>query len=618
MLRSMMRRLPAIARTTGVVLVTLLIVFAAFRVTAPFLISSALVRSGIEDALSKWTGYRAEIEGRPTLDFWPVPRITLNQVTIRQPNAAGKVLGHVDSLSADFSLFAALRGKADFHEFHFLRPVLYLRRDEEGLIDWTNEGLLAKAIETAQDSTGGADAVRADQDAAIGGVTVEDGTLIVTDDRSGSLYRFEGISADVSWPRISAAMSAVLLGRINGQDIKLDFASAKPLLFFAGKTVDATTSLTSALVNASFRGTTNISDFSALSGNLKLAIPDMPTFLVWSGQHAPGAAALQSLSLDANVATADGDLRFNDLSFKVNDATGSGVMDLSYPASGKQKISGTLAFDEMTLTPFLAAFSMRLAADTAINALLYGNPLQRLDVDLRLSAKKASLGAFQFSDIGASLLVSGGKAKFDIGDSGFEGGNLDAHLEVTERDFDAGGKLQISIRGADFGALIQRLQLQGPMPLAVGSLDMSLSTSKPIWAASLADLSGSLHFTTGPGTFRQLNISTLRALAGAEGFFRMSDVGDTSFDFETLDLDTTFAKGSAAVRSATIAGRTETLKLTGVVPFRVNGVALSGTLSATDPANAGDLPQLPFFVGGSWPNPVISPVAAAVQKPAGQ
>jgi AsmA protein len=95
MLRSMARRLPAIARTTGAVLLTLLIVFAAFRVTAPFLISSALVRSGIEDALSKWTGYRAEIEGTPTLDFWPTPRITLNQVTIRQPNAAGKVLGHV-------------------------------------------------------------------------------------------------------------------------------------------------------------------------------------------------------------------------------------------------------------------------------------------------------------------------------------------------------------------------------------------------------------------------------------------------------------------------------------------------------------------------------------------
>src|SRR5262245_13693996 len=84
-----------------------------------------------------------------------------------RPSATGKVLGHVDSLSADFSLLAALRGKADFHEFHFLRPVLYLRRDEGGLIDWTNEGLLANAIEGAQDSAGTA-AMRPDQDATIG------------------------------------------------------------------------------------------------------------------------------------------------------------------------------------------------------------------------------------------------------------------------------------------------------------------------------------------------------------------------------------------------------------------------------------------------------------------
>src|SRR5262249_28751050 len=115
-MRTASRWLPAVARTSGIVLLTIVIVFAVFRATAPFLISSGLVRSGIEKALSDWTGYRAQIEGDPTLEFWPTPRVTLNQVSIREPTAHGKVLGHVDSLSADFSLFAALRGRAHFHE----------------------------------------------------------------------------------------------------------------------------------------------------------------------------------------------------------------------------------------------------------------------------------------------------------------------------------------------------------------------------------------------------------------------------------------------------------------------------------------------------------------------
>ncbi|MDL2407510.1 AsmA-like C-terminal region-containing protein [Rhizobium calliandrae] len=613
-MRSASRWLPTVARTTGIALFTIIVIFAVFRATAPFLISSGLVRSGIEKALSDWTGYRAQIEGAPTLEFWPTPRVTLNQVTIREPTKNGKVLGHVDSLSADFSLFAALRGRAHFHEFHFLRPVIYIRRDETGLIDWTNEGLLSKAIERVEQSSNQNTTMSKEEDAAIGTLTIEDGSVEMTDDRSGNLYKLGGVNADISWPRLSRPMTAVILARLNGQDVKIDFNSAQPLLLFAGKRVDAKTSFSSPLISWTYTGATSISNIAALTGNLDLSVPNMPAFLAWSGQHLPAASTLRNVSLNADVATIPNGLRFNNLSFKVNDAAASGVMDLSYSKAGKPKISGTLAFDQMNLNPFLAAFSMRLAADTAIDALLNGNPLQRLDVDMRLSSNKAVLGPFQFDDIGASLLVAGGSAKFDIGDSGFEGGELTSHLEVTQGDFDAGGKLQISIRNADFGGLFTRLNLMGPLPLTRGSLDLSLSTSKPIWAASLSDVAGKMHFTSATGSFRQFNISTFRALASSKAFFRMSDIADTAFDFDSLDVEASVAKGSVEVHDAKIEGRNETVVLNGVVPFRSNGLALSGTMQASDPANAAELPTLPFYIGGTWPDPVISPVKTLLQK----
>jgi len=62
------------------------------------------------------------------------------------------------------------------------------------------------------------------------------------------------------------------------------------------------------------------------------------------------------------------------------------------------------------------------------------------------------------------------------------------------------------------------------------------------------------------------------------------------------------------MHDARIAGATQTLTLSGVITYQSNGLALSGSLEATDPAKAAELPLLPFFVGGSWPNPVISPV----------
>ncbi|WP_434712095.1 AsmA family protein [Rhizobium sp. YTUHZ045] len=603
------RWLPAFARMSTLLLLVALALFVALRVAAPYLITTGFVRSGIEDALSKWTGYHAEIKGNPVLEFWPTPRITLNQVTIRQPRESGdRLLGSIESLSADFSLIDALRGRTSFHEFHLLRPNLALTRDENGLIDWSYAGLLARAISGVRYENG-AEVLDPALDAEIGAVTVEDGTLAVTDLKSAKTYNFDSVTADIGWPRLSGAISAVVIARINGVDLKVDFASRQPLLAFAGKSAETRTSLTSNLLTAHFQGIASIASLSALSGNIAVSIPDVPAFLTWSGRSLPGVGTLKSASLESDIMSSGSGLRFNNLSLSLNEASATGVMDLSTTAGRRPKIGGTLAFDQMNLKPFLDAFALRLAAGEAedISAGI-SEPLQLLDVDVRLSARRAEMGRFELSDVGASMIVTGGEAKFDIGDSGFEGGEMTAHLEATRRDFDGGGKLQLSIRDADFAGLAERLQLKGPLPLATGSLDLDLQSSKAIWTAGLADVTGRLHFWTREGTIPGIDVGALRTQAAQKPFFPLSAAAGGAFAFNQLDLQADFANGSAEIHDAHIVGPTQTLALSGVVTYQSNGLALSGSLETTDPAKAAELPLLPFFVGGSWPNPVISPV----------
>ncbi|MGR9210008.1 AsmA family protein [Rhizobium leguminosarum] len=603
------RWLPAFARLSTVFLLIALALFVALRVAAPYLISTGFVRSGIEDALSKWTGYHAEIKGSPVLEFWPTPRITLNQITIQQPRESGdKLLGSIESLSADFSLIDALRGRTSFHEFHLVRPNLALTRDEKGLIDWSYAGLLARAINGVR-SENGAEVLARDLDAEIGAVTVEDGTLVVTDIKSAKTYHFDSVTADIAWPRLSGAISAVVIARINGEDLKVDFASRQPLLAFAGRNAETRTSLTSNLLTAHFQGIASIASLSALSGNITASIPDVPALLTWSGKSIPGIATLKSASLESDIMSSGNGLRFNNLSLSLNEASATGVMDLFTQPGKRPKIGGTLAFDQMNLKPFLDAFALRLAAGEAeeISAGITG-PLRLLDVDVRLSARRAQMGLFELSDVGASVIVAGGEAKFDIGDSQFEGGEMTAHLEATQRDFDGGGRLQLSIRNADFAALAERLQLKGPLPLATGSLDLDLQSPKAIWTTGLADVTGKLHFWTREGTIPGIDAAALRTQAAEKPFFPLSAAAGGAFAFNQLNLQADFANGTAEMRDARIAGATQTLTLSGVITYQSNGLALSGSLEATDPAKAAELPLLPFFVGGSWPNPVISPV----------
>ncbi|TVZ65131.1 AsmA family protein [Rhizobium mongolense] len=610
------RWLPGFARIATSLILFAAIIFVALRVAAPYLVSSGLVRSGIEDVLSKWTGYQAEIKGTPVLEFWPTPRITLNQITIRQPESSGnKLLGTIESLSADFSLIDAIRGSARFHEFHLLRPNLSLTRDQQGLIDWTYAGQLAKAITSARQE-GGAEVLDQRLDATIGAITVEDGTLNVADLASGKTYHFEGVTADITWPRLSSPMTAVLIARTSGEDLKLDFSSNSPLLIFGGKVAQIKTALTSKLMTAEFTGIGGISGLAGLSGNMSVNIPDLPALLAWSGKSIPDVETLRSFSIESDIFSAANGLRFNEVVLGLNDANATGVMDISIGTNARARLGGTLAFDRMNLKPFFDAFTLRLAAGEA-GAPEDGGPLQKLDVDLRLSAKEMQLPPFQLSDVGASIIVSSNEAKFDIGDSQFEGGEMTAHLEATRGNFDGGGKLQVSIRGADFAGLIERLQLKGPLPLANGSLDISLKTNKPIWTAGAADVSGQLAFRGNAGSIAGLDVEAIRSQAAQQKFFPLSAVSGRAFEFNRIDVAATLADGSAELRGVGVQGTDETLTLSGIIPYESNGLALSGSLQATDDAKKAVLPLLPFFVGGSWPNPVISPVPLINQQPPG-
>lgn len=603
-IRPVSRWLPGVAKIATISLLIALAVFVSLRVAGPYVISTGLVRSGIEDSLSRWTGYNAEISGRPVIEFWPTPRITINKIAVRQKDENNKLLGTIESISAEFSLSDAFRGKASFHEFHILRPNLLLTRERDGTIDWTNDGQLAQAIGSAQEQNG-EEMLEPALDADIGTITVEDGTLNVSDVASGKTYRFDGVTADIGWPKLSSPIGAVLIARTNGLDLKLDFFSRSPLLTFGGKTAPFRAALTSKLVTAKFDGVASIAHLFSLRGSMSVGIPDLPALLSWAGRSLPDIATLHAFQIDGDVISAANGFRFDNVNLGMNGSSASGAMDVTLVQGKRPKLGGTLAFDQINFKSLFDAFVVRLVAGED-NGPPEGGPLQALDLDLRLSAKEAELAPFKLSNVGASIIVSSNEARFDIGDSQFEGGALTAHIETTRGDFDGGGRLQMSIRGADFAGLIERLDLKGPLPLATGSLDVSVRTALPIWKAGPADVTGSIRLRAQSGSLPGFDSEAVRTEAAKTDFFALNAVSHRAFAFDRFDISADLDNGAAQIRGGRIEGPAETITLSGVIPYKSSGLALSGTIGATNPANDALYPALPFFVGGSWPDPVLS------------
>ena len=598
---------PRLARRAAFVAIAILAVFLAFRAAAPLLISTHLVRSNLEEAVTQWTGHRTIIKGAPSLEFWPVPRITLNDVVIEQSAPSGaEVVGRVESLSASFSVIAAWQGVPEFYDFHFVRPEFTVMRDASGNLHWSDEGLLANAIRETTPDASGRQSLASDLDARIGSVTIDAGTLIIKDAGRREPYRLEGISADIEWPRLGAGLRAHLIARIHGRDVRLDLATSQPLLLYSGKNADTKGSFTSGPLNVNFEGVANLASPALLAGTIDINAPDIPALVEWTGLKLPALSALHSATMNAEVATIDDNLRLNNLRFTIDDAQGTGVLALAMSPAGTPKATGTLAFDHLDIGAFLAAFSIHAPTGTLPENTIDTSFLRQVQLDLRLSAASADLGPFRAADIGASVLINEKQARFDIADSAFEGGRLSGHLVVAEQTFDGRGDLQISVRDANLGDIFQRLNLVGPLPHGAGSLNLALHTDKPVWATGTHDISGTFRLSAEGGTLQNFDVTAFRSLSTDVPFFYLSAAGNGSFAYTSADIAATFANGAAELTQTRFVGAEQTISLTGVIPYETSSLALAGALQATDPTQIERFPPINFFVGGSWPDPVIT------------
>lgn len=608
------RRRPAARRLLRLALIGLAALAALFllsRTAAPYLVSSNIVRSAMEQAVAEWTGHDVTMSGAPEIAFWPKPRVTLTGVTITKPAPGGaKVLGRIERLSATFGLYSAMRGRPHFDTFHLERPRFHVDRDAEGRLDWASEGLLSAAVRQVVADGAGAQTLDPALDETVGAITIEDGSLELADAASGRVWTADGIAAEIAWPRLSEALKATALFDVAGLGLKLDLSAPQPLLLFGGREAAVNMMIDAAAFSARFDGTANLADGLIRAGAVSLSVKDVAALRAWSGLRLAGIDALRQAQLSADIERAGDELRLDNLEFDFNDTHGTGILSLSHAQQSKPRVSGTLAFDRLNITRLLSAFSLDLPSAEEEETAAERPPrlLQWLDFDLTLSAVRADLPPFELSDVAASIMATGKAAQFDVADAVFEGGDLTASFVGAGSGFARGGDLTLSIRDADFAAIADHLEVKGPVARGRASVDLTLSTRQPAWETGLSDIAGAIRFTAENGVLTGINTPELRRLSQTSAYFQLSAGGEGALPYDSLEYSARFSNGKAEVLDARLKGPEETLTVSGVVPYADNALALSGELFATDAAADATYPRLRFFIGGAWPDPVLTPI----------
>jgi AsmA protein len=608
-------------RRTLVAAVFALVLFAAFQILAPFLISSNLVRENMESAVAQWTGHTVSIEGQPDLRFWPKPRITLKGITIRkQVDGGERVLGRIARLSASFDLLGAVTGRPEFKNFRMTDAKFFVIRASDGRLDWANDGILSRAVKNASASANGQMLDEA-ADAPIGEIRIRNGSIEITSQSDGQKLLFEGIDGNLRWPHLSEGARLQAVAKLGDHPLNLDISSTQPLLLLSGKSGNTVGTIQSDLFKARFSGVANLATHGFLSGETELSSPDFSALLKWAGLDLPAAAQLKTLSLQARLVTNDDTLRFDNLSLDVNDVQATGILDLSFPIAKPPRLTGTLAVGSIDFSPIFATLAPSMIEGGDEARLLRSG----LELDVRLSASQAILGPFQLDEVAIGLMNIGDQSRLDILDSDFEGGRLTGRVATIKEGAEGGVAVRLSVHDADFPHIIERLGLQGPLPAAPGSLEVSVDVPRPVNLAAWRNARGTVRFSAKQGILPGVNLTAIRQIAGEKPYFSLSEAAAGAFAFESIDVTADLANGSADISQGRIVGSNEIMSFTGIIPYVNNSLALSATIQShsgqsTDgqPSSGQSTGNLPpstasvFFIGGSWPDPVIWPIS---QKP---
>jgi Uncharacterized protein involved in outer membrane biogenesis len=565
---------------------------------APLLVSTGVVRGALEGAVSEWSGHQATISGPPELTFWPEPEITLPAVTIRSRRAGNDiVLARIERLSASFGLLDGMFGQPVLGDFRLTRPEFWLRRDSDGKIDWQGDGLLATAIRAAISDD--PDVKLADT--AIGTVRMTGGRLIIDDAVTERHFQFDDITARLDWPRLSSAMTLTAEARLGGRHFGFDLSSSKPLLLFGGEDAGMNLTLRLQSLNGTFEGTANLASEYLLNGLLRIQANDLAGFLGWAGLKLRGTEYIKHAELSGELTTTGDSYRLDGLKASFDGSDATGIIELTPPGQGKANLGGTLAFDRIDLSDLLDAF-MLMPGRGQSEGQDAGLP-QWLDADITLSADKAELSPFTLEDLAASIVVRGDSRRFDVLDGTFEKGRLTARL-VDSADGKP-GELHLSVANADLEELFDRLEPAGPLPHGLASGDAALTFSRPVARASFSDLAGEVTLKMNNGTLRPFNLTEIHALAAKRTFFRLSDTSGGELDFDEASFRIGLRGGVAEILEGDAQTEEGRLVLSGLVPYASNSLALGASLGDDNSAE----PPLQLFIGGSWPDPILSPVA---------
>jgi len=586
------------------------IVVVALVLVLPFVASTRLVGERIAEDMRDWSGLDVAIADPPVLSVWPDLQANLTGVTLSLPDGGATLTA--ERVEIELSTLAALSGDIDFSNATFIRPILRLKNADVPALP--GDGRLGVAIRTARDvvleNRLAPDRSRLPDD-DFGVIEFVDGRVVRTTDGSEEELA-SGLSGKLDWKTLSGSAALQASGTVRGEPASVNFSTGNGMLLLGGAGTQVKVDLKSVPMNLAFNGTASLGEGAHAEGRTSFSAPSMRKMLEWSTTTGADSPAVGAVALDGDMVGDLTRMRLENATVTLDGKQSRGSLDLLL-SGARPKLAGSLAFDDLDLAAFLKAFTPLDATSGTGPGTIDADFASRLNLDLRLSAGRATVGAVELTDLAATTRVDDGLAAFDISDASVFGGDIQAGLRFDRKGDDLHAEMRILASDIDGGMLGAASALPTLVPQAPGSLSLILKGDGASWESLLASAAGSLTTSFGQGTLAGIDVDGLVTRARAGAAFPLTEVSGAS-SLGGLDVKATITAGRAKIERAEIRTPLNKVAVSGSIGLASGMLALRGT--AEPPAQAAVEAATPasttFLIDGPWNTATVNPAAVTI------
>ena len=586
----------------GIAIVAVVLVVIAVLSTVALLIPAESVREAVKAEIRSVTGLDVSLRGEAEVSLFPNGAISFANVALgddRQPALAA------DRLIARLQFFPLFAGRIEIADVALVRPQINVEIGPDGRSNW------AGLIDTLSRAFG-PKANRPDHATSFSEIRVTGGTIVLNDAARGISETLTNVELALAWPSISKSFAAT--GRFAWKGEAIDATVA--LSDFAAALVGDRTGIKIRLggnpLKFAFEGAMSLRPTVKIDGTIAADAPSLRETLRWAGLQPLTGGGFGRFALKAKTNISGGTIALSTVNVELDGNRAEGV--LTFATDGRQTLQGTLAANELDLTPYVSTMRLLTSNQRDWNRMpLSLEGLSGIDLDLRLSAARVTVARAKLGRTAIAANLRGGKFTVTIGEAQAFGGVLQGSFGLASTERGADFKSQVNFIDVDLETCLNELfnfrRVEGR-----GNLALNLEASGTSMMALTRALNGNASLIGRQGTITGINIEQLlrrlerRPLSGA-GDFRN---GRTPFEKLTAIFKIT--EGEAVVEEMRIDGPKVRIGVVGSSSISAREFDLRGVaaLVASTP-NEGPPPfELPFVVQGPWDDPIMLPDTQAL------